>query len=211
MTSGHVLELSSLPTRHPKCGDALLHQCGPSLIVRLSIEPTRQASGIMWRDVTVDWVAEPNGVEAVRHLRVLGWSEMPKAWDDVLVQWPIGVSPHELTEKAAIAAMALLIHDLAQGEIVRVLSIGSGGDYHIEVAGASGQVQVECSGILIDRTGVESRSRLSKKKVQVLKKCTAGFASVTTFSHTQSEVVHSHLHRVCRESREQKPRKARRK
>ena len=211
MTSGHVLELSSLPTRHPKCGHALLHQCGLSLIVRLSIEPTRQASGIMWRDVTVDWVAEPNGIEAVQHLRALGWSGMPKAWDDVLVQWPIGVSPHELTEKAAIAAMALLIHDLAQGEIVRVLPIGSGGDYHIEVAETSGQVQVECSGISIDKTGTESRSRLTKKKVQVLKKCTAGFASVTTFSHTQSEVVHTHLHRVCRESREQKPRKARRK
>ena len=211
MTSGHVLELSSLPTRHPKCGAALLHQCGLSLIVRLSIDPTRQASGIMWRDVTVDWVAEPNGVAAVQHLCALGWSGMPKEWDDVLVQWPIGVSSHESTEKAAIAAMALLIHDLAQAEIVRVLPIGSGGDYHIEVAGASGQVQVECSGILIDVTGARAQSRLSDKKDQVLKKCAAGFASVTTFSHTRNEVVHSHLHAVCRELREQKPRKARRK
>ena len=72
----------------------------------------------MYRDVTVDWVAEPNGVAAVQHLCALGWSGMPKEWDDVLVQWPIGVSSHESTEKAAIAAMALLIHDLAQAEIV---------------------------------------------------------------------------------------------
>jgi len=135
---------------------------------------------------------------------------MPSSWDDLLIQWDIGISQQEHTEKASIAVMGLLLHDLVRGEILKVLPIGSGGDYLAKIVNSAGKVQVECSGILSDETGWESRSVLNKKKAQVLTDCDDGFASVTTFSHTQRGAVHSYLHRVCRGVVEARPKKARR-
>jgi len=197
MTSGHVLELLSLPTMHPQCGDALLEQCALSLIVRLSIDPTRLAKGMMSREVSVNWLATPDGVELCEE-RIVSWVGASAGREDALVQWPVGVSSQRQTEDAAIAVTALLLHNLACAEIVKVLRIGSGGDYLVQLAGDAGLAQAESSGIRSDPTGSESKSVLNKKKAQVLKKCDSGFASVTTFLHTKSVSVHSYLHQVRR-------------
>ena len=116
--------------------------------------------------------------------------------ENLLAQWPLGASAHATTEQAAIAVLALLIHDLGEGEILKVLPIGSGGDYLVELVGVPKPVQAECSGIVADATGAESRSRLTKKKTQVLSKSAAGFASVTTFHHPPDGIVQSYLHYV---------------
>ena len=200
MTSGHVLELTSLPESHPMCGAALLHQCGPSLILRLSIDPTRLANDIMSREVSVNWLATPGSAKVI-HKRTFSWVKVPVSWKDLVLQWAIGVSSQRQTEDAAIA-VAVLLHDLAHAEIVKVEPIGSGGDYLMQLAGSAEQIRVECSGVTRDPTGSKSRKCLKKKRRQVLKKCDAGFVSVTTFSHSRSCIVHSYLHRVCRDATE---------
>ena len=129
----------------------------------------------------------------------ISWAGVPTSWRDLLLQWPIGVSSQRQTEDAAIAVTALLLRDLASMEIVKVLRIGSGGDYLVELVETAEQIQVECSGITSDPNGSKSKDCLKNKNGQVLKKCNAGFASVTTFSHSRSRAVHSYLHRVGRD------------
>jgi hypothetical protein len=201
MPNGHVLELSSLPTIHPRVGQALLLQCAASAIVRLSLDPTRLLSGTMSREVCVSWLARPGTGPAADVRRTIGWSDLLNYSGDVVVQWCAAVPAQDITEQAAIAVMALLLHDLAQGEIIRVLPIGSGGDYSVQVRGLKRSIQSECSGIHADETGHKSRTRLGQKKVQVLKKSRAGFASVTAFSHPPDGVVQSFLHYVRRRMR----------
>jgi hypothetical protein len=55
---------------------------------------------------------------------------------------------------------------------------------------------VEVSGIREDESGGRSSARLTEKCEQVLRKCPAGFASVTTFRRLKAGVVHSYLHYV---------------
>ena len=173
-------------------------QCATSMIVWMTRDPTRMATGTMHRAVSVSWLAHPGGGDAEQIQRTLGWSGIPHLGnEDLLLQWEVGVPAQDVTEQAAIAALALLIHDLGQGEILGALSIGSGGDYLVKLVGVRNQVQAESSGVREDRTGVESRSRLTKKKTQVLSKSAAGFAAVTTFHHPPDGVVQCYLHYVC--------------
>lgn len=204
MPNGHVLELATLPTSHPRCGTALLTQCATSTIIRLSIDPTTIPPGTMSRAVIVDWLPRPGSGSPTQEHREIGWNGLANFAGDVATQWRIAVPPQDITEQAAIAVMALLIQEFAKGEILQVLAIGSGGDYLVEVGGLKKPIQAESSGILTDSSGSRSRTRLNEKKVQVLTHCRAGFAAVTTFSHPTGDIVHSYLHYVRK-----KPRKRR--
>jgi hypothetical protein len=200
MPNGHALELSTLPTNHPRVEWEYFIV---STILRLSLDPTTLPSGTMERTVAVDWLAQPGGGTPQTVTRVIGWNNLPDRRDKCTL-WPFTFNANDITEAAAIGVMALLIHDLEGAEIQRVLQIGSGGDYLLIVG--SEQIQVECSGIRSDPNGSASRSRLAQKCQQVLSNSRSGFASVTTFSHGPGEDVHSYLHFV---SAAPKPRKGR--
>ncbi|AMV29083.1 hypothetical protein VT84_32105 [Gemmata sp. SH-PL17] len=204
MSNGSVLELETLPAIHPRCGLALLEQCATSAILRLSLDPTALPPGTMNRAVAVDWLARPGSGAAVQETRGVGWNGLVKFAGDLAVQWNVAVPPQDITEQAAIAVMALLIHNLARGEILRVLPIGSGGDYSVQVSGLKRPIQAESSGIRSDPSGSQSRARLGQKKLQVLTVCRAGFAAVTTFAHAPGANVHSYLHYVCKKPRKRK-------
>lgn len=203
MPNGHVLELSSLPTRHPLIGEALLHAFGPPAIFRLSIDPTPQPAGTMAREVEIDWLKRPGSSAAGRVQRDIGWNGLDHL-GNVCTQLPITVNAQNLTEQAAVGIIALLIHDLEGGVLQSVLPIGSGGDYLVFTRGARKAVQVEASGVREDATGSASRARLAQKSEQVLTRSKAGYASVTTFSYSAALVVHSYLHYVCRRGKKGK-------
>jgi hypothetical protein len=203
MPNGHILELSTLPTLHPRCGDVLLARYATSTIVRLSVDPTPRPSSTISREITVNWLDRPGSATSVQVQREIGWSNLAHHSAQA-VQCLRTIPERVITEDAAIVVMALLLHDLAQGEIREVLEIGSGGDYLVLVPGLKRSIQMEVSGVKEDATGRKSRSRLAQKKKQVLTKCRAGFASVTTFSHTQGAIAHNYLHYVSKRPRKRK-------
>ena len=206
MPNGHVLELSTLPARHPPIGEALLHAFGPPAIIRLSVDPSAQPAGTMTRSVDVDWVPLPGANPAGQVQRDIGWNGLQNIVDTVCVQLPMTVNAQTLTEQAAIAVMALLISDLEDGCLQSVLQIGSGSDYLLLPRKGSNPIPVEVSGVREDATGNASRARLSEKKVQVLTRSDVGHVSVTTFAHAGGSIVHSYLHYVNR-GRKKKGRK----
>ncbi len=199
MPNGRVLELSSLPARHPPIGHALLQAYAPAAIVRLRIDPTPQPPDTMVRSVDVDWITRPGTNPAVSERRDIGWNGLEGFLAAACIQLPITVNAHTLTEQAAIAVMALLISDLEGGVVQSVFQIGSGADYLILPRRSSNPIQVEVSGIRYDASGNASRARLAQKSAQVLTNSEVGYASVTTFSHSASVIVHSYLHYVRRQ------------
>jgi hypothetical protein len=124
----------------------------------------------------------------------IGWSNLDRDRDLVCARIHYAKNEHELTAEAAVAVAALLIHHLQGAVVETVLQIGSGGDYLVRLAQEVKPIQMEVSGILEDETGSLSRTRLTKKREQVLTNERVGFASVTAFSHGPERVVHSHLH-----------------
>lgn len=162
-------------------------------------------------------VARPGGNPAQQISRAIGWSNTPEyAESTICIKYLNTKNAQDITEEGAIGAMALLLSNLEKAEILRVLQIGSGGDYLLEIEGVI-QLQVESSGIQSDPHGYESKDRLAKKRNQVLTKSVAGFAAVTAFSHKATQEVHCYLHYVTaptdnegdKGSRSGKPRKSR--
>ncbi len=193
MPPGVPLELRTLPTIHPQV--SILYGYGTSTIVRLSLDPIAQPSGTMVRSVVVEWVTRPGGGTPQVLTREIGWTDVPKAITDECIKWQATKNAQTITEDAAIGVMALLIHDLENAVITSVLQIGSGGDYILAIQG-SPPVQAESSGIHTDPHGYLSTARLKEKSAQVLKKCAAGFASVTAFSHSATQEVRCQIHFV---------------
>jgi len=200
MSNGHrILEFADLPKMHPPIGIALLHTYGPPAIIRLSIDPIPLPTGIMKREVRVDWLASPGNASAHQFLRDLGWSNLQDNLPNLkklLIQLPVTVNAQELTGQAAIAVMALLVSDLENGVLQTVLPIGSGGDYLVQKQGSHNSKQIEASGIRQAETASVSLSRLNEKKAQVLKHSEDGYASVTTFccpGNGAETFVHSYL------------------
>jgi len=194
--------LSSLPTNHPQV--EILAAFGPSLIVRLSIDPIRLPSDIMERSVIVDWL--PRFVADRQELtRLVSWADLPKEQLDKVLKWPSTMNAQDITEGAAIGMMALLVHDLEQASINTVLQIGNSGDYLLTISG--GLIQAECSGIAIDPNGYLLSRRLKDKCDQVLRKDERGFAAVTAFSYSQDKLVRSSLHYCSRQQKKTHRRK----
>lgn len=205
MPDGSVLELNSLPDRHPRV--ALLEAVATSTIVRLSLDPTALPDGTMSRAVSVDWMARPGGGPVVAVARQIGWGGVPAHVADACVLWPLTKNANDITEEAAIGVMALLLHDLERAEIRSVLQIGSGGDFVVAIDGQP-PTQAECSGVREDPTGSLSADRLRRKCEQVLTKSSAGFAAITAFRHGPGHGVHSHLRFVTApRPRTRKPRR----
>lgn len=177
---------------HPRV--SILRAYGTSTIVRLSLDPIAVPSGTMERTVAVNWMSRV-GTGCQQTNREIGWSCVPREITDECPRWINTINAQDITEGAAIGVMALLIHDLEQAEIVNVLQIGSGGDYLLTIKG-NPQLQAESSGVHIDDKGYLSTARLTQKTQQVLTKCSAGFVSITAFSHTENQQVHSYLHYV---------------
>jgi hypothetical protein len=204
MPNGHALELATLPVCQPHVGEALLRAHALAAIIRLRLDPTPLPLGTMSRSVAVDWVKKPGKNPAQQLQRDIGWDGIANI-DAYCAQYRLAMNDHDLTEQAAIAVMALLIHNLQGGVIQRVLQIGSGGDYFVLTRRARNPDQIEVSGIRDDANGSAAKSRLSDKTDQALKHCKVGFASVTTFAHSQPPVVHSYLHFVRRRRKKRTP------
>jgi hypothetical protein len=121
----------------------------------------------MRREVVVDWVRKPGKNPPVQVQREIGWDAVQDA-DTLCSQYRVTLNDHTLTEQAAIAVMALLIHDLEGGVLQRVVPIGGGGDYFVVPRGAKKRDQVEVSGIREDGRGSTAKRRLVEKADQVL-------------------------------------------
>jgi hypothetical protein len=104
---------------HPPVGAAILQQCACPAIVRLRVDPTQLPPGTMSRQVEVSW--RRRGTRAIATLsREVGWSGLAHL-DLACEQLSIARNEEYLTEGAAIAVAALLIHDLEEGSLQNVL------------------------------------------------------------------------------------------
>jgi hypothetical protein len=156
----------------------------------------------------VDWARKPGKSPTQQLQRNIGWDGIADL-DTSCAQYRITLNDYDLTEQAAIAVMALLVHNLQGGVLQRVLQIGSGGDYLVLTRRAKKPDQIEVSGLQEDATGSAARRRLGEKIEQVLTHCKFGFVSVTTFARSRPPTVHSYLHFVRRKRKKQKKRKRR--
>jgi hypothetical protein len=209
MASGPVIELETLPVRHPKTGSSLLKQCGAALVLRLSIDPTPVPKNATTRPVSLDRIS-PSAVRArFEEVRTIGWNGATGVSGDDCARLAVTFNAGRITEDAALAVMALLIHELEGLTVDVVLPIGSGADYILSMRKGEQNAHVEVSGIREDESGRRSTVRLAEKCEQMLAKCPAGFASVTTFKHRKVGIVHSYLHYVESSKKKRKSNKRR--
>jgi hypothetical protein len=133
-------------------------------------------------------------------------------WKDDLIRLAHVCNSEQLTEDAAVGVMSLLVHALEGARDLKVVPIGSGGDYLVYVEGE--ELLIEVSGLdNPDRPGRCSQ-RLREKTAQVLSKRSVGFVSITTFRYPNSTDAHSYLHFVVRPEtmdNQKKPRSRKRK
>lgn len=196
MASGPVIDLATLPQRHPQTGELILKLCGPAFVHRLSMDPTPLPKGTVTREVTVDRLSPKTGGVRIEEVRELGWGEATGLSAKDCEHLPYAFNEQRITEDAAIAVMALLIHELESVTLEKVVDIGSGADYTLSLKKWGRSAQVEVSGIREDGSGSRSGARLSEKCDQLLRQCPLGFVSVTTFRRLKAGVVHSYLHFV---------------
>jgi hypothetical protein len=190
-----VLQITSLPAIHPY-GRGLLDRFGLPMAYRLGTLPTRVEGGKAERSVRVDWLASPGEGPAVEVDRVIGWRDIPDV-DLVCSQLRHVVNANHLTEFAACGVMCLLLHNLEGDGILDLLEIGEGADY-LTFRDRTGNTAVEVSGIYEVEYASQSRSRLVSKREQLLAAFSAGYVSVSTFSHPPGGCVHSYLHFAVR-------------
>jgi hypothetical protein len=202
MAISSVLELAPLPDRQPRIGRVWLTEFGVKAIVRLKMDPVPLPQGVEKREITISWRSPSTRGKEVQEVREIGWSGLQQfISEDDCLRMVLARNQEEVTQAAAIAVMALVIHELECEEVVEVLPTGSGGDYHLSRVRWGKPVQIEVSGLREDPTGKRSKRRLKEKCVQVLKESRAGFASVTTFSFGRRKQIHSYLHYVVRGKR----------
>src|SRR5262249_30176938 len=147
-------------TRHPRIGLAFLKQCGTAAILRLSIDPLRVPAGTKAREITIDRVTRKQPNARTEEIREVGWGNVEAVSEEDCIRLKCAFNEERITEDAAIAVMALLIHELEGVTVEEVLPIGSGPDYLVTLKGKGGRLPVEVSGIREDATGSESSSRL---------------------------------------------------
>lgn len=182
------LEFSSIPVRHPHCGDLLLHAFGMAATHRLSIDPELLDESMTEREVTIDHT--PNRSKKAPQQRVIiSWSGSVDR--DLSVRAHLAINANDLTEMAAILVASLTVSHFENGRIRSVLQIGSGGDYEVEVDWQRKPVQMEVSGLRADDTpkGNATAACVTKKRAQV----GTGFVSVTAFRHFATGLPHSVL------------------
>lgn len=191
------LELSSMPTRHPKCGRVLLRTYGEAAVVRLSLDPVRMAAGTEEREVVFGHAAL-GSVPTAEHRRTVSWVGLfdPSILEELLVTMP----EDTLSEFGAVALAALAVSEFENAEIVQVLPKGSGGDYHLAVRWRPTLIQLEVSGVRRDDspTGANTTARVNEKCEQVLRRTREGFVSVSAFDHRPSSGPYTILGYVTR-------------
>src|SRR4051794_11873339 len=123
MPNGHILELVNLPTIHPACGAGFLHAYALPAVYRLCVDPTPQPAGAESRTIEVDWLAHPGSAASTQVPRSVGWANLQAHianMGNALAQLPVTMNANDITASAAIAVMAVLIHDLENRVILRV-------------------------------------------------------------------------------------------
>jgi hypothetical protein len=211
MPNGHILQLADLPHMHPACGAGFLHSYALSAVYRLMTDPTLQPVGTLSRVVEVDWLAHPGNNPATQVQRSVGWANLQAHianMNAVLSQLPVTMNRNDITAGAALAVTAVLIRELENRTIQRVLQIGSGGDYLVQSQGGAHSTQVEVSGIRQAAAMAVATTRVNQKKVQVLTHSNSGFASVASFSLPHpggGTVVHCYLHYVVQAPAAKRP------
>jgi hypothetical protein len=111
-----------------------------------------------------------------------------------------GIPEEEVTEKAAIGMMALLLVDRERLVVEKISRIGTGADYEVSGVCEGERFRIEVSGVSEARYPSKSSGRLEVKRKQLLRVNARGFVSVTTFSYPPDERVHSYLHFVFRQT-----------
>jgi hypothetical protein len=190
MPKESVLELTSLAKRHPQL--AFFEMFGLQAAIRLSLDPVRAEAQVVRRTVSVDYLAA-GATESVTLTREIAWADcFPQE------QCERGLdtgAPRDITEKAALVVMALLIHDIAGIEIQEVIRDSTGPDYSASVILSGEPTWVEVSGLRESDLSM-ARTRLGEKREQLLKNYSHGYVSVTTFSLLPTRELHSFLHGV---------------
>jgi hypothetical protein len=185
--TGPVIEVATIDDRHGR--KVLLETFGAQIILRLAVDPVRLPREILKRAITVDRISPTSGGDRWEEVREIGWAGLSELVDRCERLSDV-VNEHHITEFAAIGVMLLLIHELEGAVLTGVLRIGSGPDYLVNLSDRPEPVQVEVSGIKQGSAG-EASSRLGKRRERLRG---AGFVSVTTFQHGESEAAHSYLH-----------------
>ncbi len=195
MADGDVLSFE-LFLKHSKMCESLLHNNGPSLLLRLTIDPQRRDESVSSCEIEVSHIQRlSTNTEQQKKLNC-DWS----SWENIGIKHPqvcAILEPDDITAKAAIGMMALLIFKLEQFEIEKVLPRGTGADYEVGVFEKREYFPTEVSGLRTARFPSDSSGRLDEKRVRLLGKNRCGFVSVTTFAHPESG-LHSYLHFVAR-------------
>lgn len=193
-----VIELRTLPGRHPQLGMVGLNEFGPKVILRLGIEPLAAAAGLRKRGITIDRVSRTGSGTQVREEREIGWDNLPQFSADDCRRLSVSLPEDRLTEDAAIGVMFLLIHELEGMEVLSVLQVGESGDYLVVSKDNGKRFGVEVSGIRRDEGKSETSSRQKKKTDQLLAHTHAGYVSVTAFQYGNDASAFSVLHFVTR-------------
>lgn len=192
MPDGQILEISDLETHHPNLTFAGI---AAAMLVRFEGTSSPLESGKMKKSLVIDWIPRKDSSRPQQIVREIGWGSVPDHVLEIRDKLPFTRNDHGITEDAAIGVMAILIHELENAEICRVLEIGSGGDYLVRLTeGFSPQVEV--SGILKDPYGGLTRKRVREKTTQLLRNTQQGFVSVTTFEHDSERKIFFNLHFV---------------
>jgi hypothetical protein len=86
MAIGLVIELVSLPERHPKPGNYLLKRWGAAAVFRLSRDPTEMPKGTTTRGVMVDRLSPVTAGLRLEETRAIGWNGDTGVTEDDLVR-----------------------------------------------------------------------------------------------------------------------------
>ncbi|MGL6074915.1 MAG: hypothetical protein ACRC8S_12205 [Fimbriiglobus sp.] len=168
---------------------------GAALICRLRGTIDLEAE----REIFVRYFSEVEPDLETQHTFIIEWGHRPSIPDQWLEEFTSQFNEKEVTERAAVALMALLVSALMKHKVLYILPEGVAGDW--QTISETGIIYpIEVSGIAVDEDGHELSSRLSGKKKQFMKyKPKRGYVSVTAFAYRTPPRVESVLRYFGRE------------
>jgi hypothetical protein len=178
---------------------SLRYWAAPPLLYRLTIDPRRREEDVFRCDVDVCWVPRPGGTARQQLQLVCDWSGA-EGLGIADAGVCVGIPVREITEKAAIGMMALLLPRMEGFAVESVLEVGTGADYEVMGRCPDDGCRIEVSGVQEARYPSDSSIRLTQKTEQLLGMNPRGFVSVTTFSYPPDGRLHSYLFFVFRQT-----------
>jgi hypothetical protein len=162
---------------------------GAALICRLQAITKSEAE----REIFVRYYSEAEPDHETMQTFVIDWNSRPGIPDQWLEEFSSQFNEKEVTERAAVAVMALLVSVLMKYRVLYILPEGVAGDW--QTISETGIIYpIEVSGIAVDEDGHELSSRLSGKKRQFLRYMPErGYVSVTAFAYRTPPRVESVL------------------